>query len=241
MANVVLENLAKIYAEGGTEEVRAVNGIDLSVEKGEFLAIVGPSGSGKSTLLNLIGCLDVPTSGHVFIDGDDTQGLNEKELTRIRREKVGFVFQDFNLLPVLNAFENVILPLRYLKVASHERERRAKEALDLVDLSNRSKSRPSQLSGGERQRVAIARALITNPSLVLADEPTGELDTVNTCRIIEVMRELNDKLNQTFAIVTHDPMVAGYTRRIVTLRDGSVESDLSQQPADLHCDDKPSI
>lgn len=242
MANIVLEQLSKIYAEGDSEEeVRAVNGIDLSIDKGEFLAIVGPSGSGKSTLLNLIGCLDVPTSGHVYIDGVDTQGLDERELTRIRREKVGFVFQDFNLLPVLSAFENVILPLRYLKVGTHERERRAKEALGLVDLANRAKSRPGKLSGGERQRVAIARALVTNPSLVLADEPTGELDTVNTCRIIEVMRELNDKLDQTFAIVTHDPMVAGYTRRVVTLRDGVVESDLPQEAAELHCDDGDSI
>ena len=237
MSNIVLEQLSKVYAEGGSEEVRAVNGIDLAIEKGEFVAIVGPSGSGKSTLLNLIGGLDVPTDGHVFIDGVDTQGLNEKELTRIRREKIGFIFQEFNLLPVLNASENVQLPLRYLKVPAHEREKRAADALELVGLTNRAKNRPSQLSGGERQRVAIARALVTSPALVLADEPTGELDTVNTCRIIEVMRDLNDKLEQTFAIVTHDPMVAGYTRRVVTLRDGKVESDVPGDAADLHCDD----
>jgi len=241
MSNIVLEQLSKVYAEGGSEEVRAVNGIDLAIEKGEFVAIVGPSGSGKSTLLNLIGGLDVPTDGHVFIDGVDTQGLNEKELTRIRREKIGFVFQEFNLLPVLNASENVQLPLRYLKVSAHEREKRASEALELVGLTNKAKNRPSQLSGGERQRVAIARALVTSPALVLADEPTGELDTVNTCRIIEVMRDLNDKLDQTFAIVTHDPMVAGYTRRVVTLRDGKVESDVPGDAADLHCDDGKSI
>lgn len=241
MSNIVLEQLSKVYSEGASEEVRAVNSIDLAIEKGEFVAIVGPSGSGKSTLLNLIGGLDVPTDGHVFIDGVDTQGLNEKELTRIRREKIGFVFQEFNLLPVLNASENVQLPLRYLKVSAHERERRAAEALEMVGLTNRAKNRPSQLSGGERQRVAIARALVTGPALVLADEPTGELDTVNTCRIIEVMRDLNDKLEQTFAIVTHDPMVAGYTRRVVTLRDGKVESDVPGDAADLHCDDGRSI
>lgn len=241
MSNIVLEQLSKVYSEGASEEVRAVNGIDLAIEKGEFVAIVGPSGSGKSTLLNLIGGLDVPTDGHVFIDGVDTQGLNEKELTRIRREKIGFVFQEFNLLPVLNASENVQLPLRYLKVSAHEREKRAAEALEMVGLTNRAKNRPSQLSGGERQRVAIARALVTGPALVLADEPTGELDTVNTCRIIEVMRDMNDKLEQTFAIVTHDPMVAGYTRRVVTLRDGKVESDVPGDAADLHCDDGRSI
>ncbi len=241
MSNIVLKGLSKVYAEGETEEVRAVNGIDLEIEKGEFLAIVGPSGSGKSTLLNLVGGLDVPTEGHVLIDGRDTQGLSEKELTRIRREKIGFVFQEFNLLPVLNASENVQLPLRYLKVGTRERERRAAEALELVGLSKRARNRPSQLSGGERQRVAIARALVTGPALVLADEPTGELDTVNTCRIIEVMRKLNDTLNQTFAIVTHDPMVAAYTSRVITLRDGQVESDLAQAAADLHCDDGETI
>jgi putative ABC transport system ATP-binding protein len=241
MSNIVLEQLSKVYAEGGSEEVRAVNGIDLDIEKGEFMAIVGPSGSGKSTLLNLIGGLDVPTGGHVFIDGVDTQGLSEKELTRIRREKVGFIFQEFNLLPVLNASENVQLPLRYLKVAAHEREKRAMEALEMVGLTNKAKNRPSQLSGGERQRVAIARALVTNPALVLADEPTGELDTVNTCRIIEVMRDLNGELDQTFAIVTHDPMVAAYTRRVVTLRDGKVDSDVPGEAADLKCDDGDTV
>jgi putative ABC transport system ATP-binding protein len=241
MSDIVLKELSKVYMEGDSEEVRAVNGIDLEIEKGEFLAIVGPSGSGKSTLLNLVGCLDVPTSGHVFIDGVDTQGLSEKELTRIRREKVGFVFQEFNLLPVLSALENVELPLHYLKVGAREREKRATEALEMVGLTRRAKNRPTQLSGGERQRVAIARALVTSPSLVLADEPTGELDTVNTCRIIEVMRDLNDKLDQTFAIVTHDPMVASYMRRVVTLRDGKVESDVPGEAADLHCDDDDTV
>ncbi len=237
MSNVVLKQLSKVYAEGESEEVRAVNGIDLEIEKGEFVAIVGPSGSGKSTLLNLIGGLDTPTTGHVYIDGVDTQGLDDKQLTRIRREKVGFVFQDFNLLPVLNALENVMLPLRYLKVGTREREKRATDALELVGLAKRTRSRPSQLSGGERQRVAIARALVTNPALVLADEPTGELDTLNTCRVIEVMRDLNKELDQTFAIVTHDPMVAGYVRRVVTLRDGKVESDIPGEAADLKCDE----
>ncbi|MBU1671942.1 MAG: ABC transporter ATP-binding protein [Actinobacteria bacterium] len=237
MSSITLEDLHKVYGEGGGEEVRAVDGIDLSVDRGEFVAIIGPSGSGKSTLLNLIGGLDVPTSGRVEVDGMDTGGLSDRELTRLRREKIGFVFQEFNLLPVLNALENVQLPLRYLKVNPKERRERAMEALEKVDLVNRAGNRPSQLSGGERQRVAIARALVTTPALVLADEPTGELDTANTCRIIEYMRVLNRELEQTFAIVTHDPMVARYAGRVITLRDGRVASDEPGEDAPLTCDD----
>jgi len=205
--------------------VHAVDGIDLEIEEGEFLAIVGPSGSGKSTLLNLLGCLDVPTSGGVVFDGVETGKLSQKGLTRLRREKIGFVFQEFNLLPVMTALENVKLPLRYLGVGGRERDKRAMDALEMVGLTNRAKNRPTQLSGGEKQRVAIARALVTHPSLVLADEPTGELDTVNTCRVIEVMRELNSRLKQTFAIV-----------RMITLRDGKVVSDDPQEAKEPSCD-----
>jgi len=228
-------DLRKTYGEGEAV-VHAVDGINMSVEVGEFVAIVGPSGSGKSTLLNLLGCLDLPTEGHVFIDGEDTAALSLKALTRVRRQKVGFIFQEFNLLPVLNALENVELPLRYQGVHAKEREERAAEALREVDLLNRAKNRPSQMSGGERQRVAIARALVTKPALVLADEPTGELDTVNTCRVIEIMRRLNDELKQTFAVVTHDPMVAAYARRVITLRDGHVSSDEPQEATPVACD-----
>ena len=228
-------DLTKVYRTDGLE-VRALDGLDLEIEKGEFLSIVGPSGSGKSTLLNMIGCLDRPTDGHVYVDGVDTSALSGKELTRVRREKIGFVFQEFNLLPVLTALENVKLPLRYIGIGSRERDRLAREALEEVGLEQRAKNRPSQLSGGERQRVAIARALVTNPVLVLADEPTGELDTLNTCRVIEVMRDLNRETQQTFAIVTHDPMVAGYTRRIVSLRDGKVASDEPKEDADIVCE-----
>jgi putative ABC transport system ATP-binding protein len=217
-------------------EIRAVNGLDVSIEAGEFLSIVGPSGSGKTTLLHLIGLLDAPTSGSVSIDGMETGTLSAKELTRLRREKIGFVFQEFNLLPVLNARENVELPLRYLKVPGDERHRRAMEALDLVGLTDRANNRPSQLSGGEQQRVAIARALVTDPVLVLADEPTGELDTYNTCKVIELMRDLNRDRGQTFAIVTHDSMVADYTRRIISLRDGKVASDTAGPGVELECD-----
>jgi putative ABC transport system ATP-binding protein len=176
-------------------------------------------------LLHLLGCLDVPTSGTVNIDGKETGNLSGKELAAIRREKVGFVFQEFNLLPVLNALENVELPMRYLKVKPAERKRRALAALDKVGLTDRAGNKPSQLSGGEAQRVAIARALVTEPALVLADEPTGELDTANTVKIMDLLKELNAQDEQTFAIVTHDPMVADRTRRIISISDGKIISD----------------
>jgi putative ABC transport system ATP-binding protein len=233
---ITTRDLKKTYLMGDSE-VHAVDDISFSIDKGEFLAITGPSGSGKSTLLNLLGCLDAPTSGHVFIDGEDTSRLSSHELTRVRRESIGFVFQEFNLLPVMSALENVELPLRYLGKGARERDSLAREALEKVGLANRAKNKPSQLSGGERQRVAIARALVTNPTLVLADEPTGELDTYNTCRVIEIMRILNEDLGQTFAVVTHDPMVAGYTGRVISLRDGKIDSDATQQPAPLSCED----
>ena len=233
-------SLSKVYRVG-EQEIRAVDGIDLAIEAGEFLSIVGPSGSGKTTLLHLLGCLDAPTSGNIVIDGQDVSSLSLVELTRLRRAKIGFVFQEFNLLPVLNAVENVELPLRYQKVKPAERRRRALEALEQVGLAQRAHNRPSQLSGGEQQRVAIARALVTRPTLVLADEPTGELDTRNTCLIIELMRDLNRQTGQTFCIVTHDPLVASYTRRVITLRDGRVASDLPGESAELACEGQPEV
>ncbi len=232
---IVASGLRKIYRVGSME-IKAVDGLDIFIEAGEFLSIVGPSGSGKTTLLHLLGLLDAPTSGSISIDGMDTAALSPKQLTRLRREKIGFVFQEFNLLPVLNARENVELPLRYLKVPAEERRRRALRALEMVSLTDRADNRPGQLSGGEQQRVAIARALVTEPVLVLADEPTGELDTYNTCKVIELMRDLNRDTGQTFAIVTHDPMVADYTRRIVSLRDGRIASDSAGPEAALECD-----
>ena len=224
MSIVTTTDLKKIYQVGETT-INAVNGLDLAIDKGEFLSIMGPSGSGKTTLLHLLGCLDVPTSGTVNIDGKETGNLSGKELAAIRREKVGFVFQEFNLLPVLNALENVELPMRYLKVKPAERKRRALAALDKVGLTDRAGDKPSQLSGGEAQRVAIARALVTEPALVLADEPTGELDTANTVKIMDLLKELNAQDEQTFAIVTHDPMVADRTRRIISISDGKIISD----------------
>jgi putative ABC transport system ATP-binding protein len=226
MSIVSTRDLTKIYQVGETT-IKAVDGLNIDIEPGEFLSIMGPSGSGKTTLLHLLGCLDVPTSGTVTIEGQETGRLPGAALARIRREKVGFVFQEFNLLPVLSAVENVELPLRYLKVKPSDRRARALEALDKVGLTDRAANKPSQLSGGESQRVAIARALVTEPALVLADEPTGELDTTNTVRIMDLLSELNSASGQTFAIVTHDPMVAEKTRRIIAVRDGKVASDES--------------
>jgi len=224
MSIVTTSGLTKVYTVGETT-INAVDGLDLAIEKGEFLSIMGPSGSGKTTLLHLLGCLDVPTSGTVSIDGKETGELKPTALAAIRREKIGFIFQEFNLLPVLSAVENVELPLRYQKVKPAERRRRALEALAKVGLSERANNKPGQLSGGESQRVAIARALVTEPALVLADEPTGELDTTNTIRIMDLLRELNEQLDLTVAIVTHDPMVAERTRRVISIRDGKIESD----------------
>ncbi|HEY5503502.1 MAG TPA: ABC transporter ATP-binding protein [Candidatus Anoxymicrobiaceae bacterium] len=224
MSIVTTSALKKVYTVGETT-INAVDGLDLAIEKGEFLSIMGPSGSGKTTLLHLLGCLDVPTSGTVSIDGKETGELKPTALAAIRREKIGFIFQEFNLLPVLSAVENVELPLRYQKVKPAERRRRALEALAKVGLSERANNKPGQLSGGESQRVAIARALVTEPALVLADEPTGELDTTNTVRIMDLLRELNEQLDLTVAIVTHDPMVAERTRRVISIRDGKIESD----------------
>jgi len=224
MSIVTTSALKKVYTVGETT-INAVDGLDLAIEKGEFLSIMGPSGSGKTTLLHLLGCLDVPTSGTVSIDGKETGELKPTALAAIRREKIGFIFQEFNLLPVLSAVENVELPLRYQKVKPAERRRRALEALAKVGLSERANNKPGQLSGGEAQRVAIARALVTEPALVLADEPTGELDTTNTIRIMDLLRELNEQLDLTVAIVTHDPMVAERTRRVISIRDGKIESD----------------
>jgi putative ABC transport system ATP-binding protein len=217
MSLVTTSGLKKVYKVGETT-INAVDGLDLAIEKGEFLSIMGPSGSGKTTLLHLLGCLDVPTSGTVSIDGKETGNLKPTALAEIRREKIGFIFQQFNLLPVLSAVENVELPLRYLKVKPAERRRRALEALEKVGLTDRANNKPGQ-------RVAIARALVTEPALVLADEPTGELDTSNTVRIMELLRELNEQLDLTVAIVTHDPMVAERTRRVISIRDGKIESD----------------
>ena len=224
MPIVETRDLVKTYKMGSTI-VRALDGLDLKVERGEFIAIMGRSGSGKSTLLNMLGCLDRPSSGQVIIDGLDVTKAPKSQLPKIRREKIGFVFQHFNLLPTLTALENVMLPLRYSGVNGGERKARAMEALKQVGLDHRANHRPAEMSGGEQQRASVARAIVTKPAIVLGDELTGELDSKTSRAIIELLHEFNRATRQTFILVTHDPAVAAQTNRVVHLMDGKVESE----------------
>lgn len=209
--------------------VKALDDVSFRVAPGEFLAISGPSGSGKSTLLNLIGCIDQPTSGHIRIEGQDTTTLNAAATTRLRREKIGFVFQTFNLIPVFTASENVEYPLLVQQVGASERRPRVAEALESVGLSARAQHRPDLLSGGERQRVAVARAIVHRPALVLADEPTANLDTRNATQLIDLMRELNRSLGLTFIFSTHDQRLLEHTLRVVRLTDGRIAADTTSE------------
>lgn len=203
----------------------ALRGIDMKIEDGEFTAIAGPSGSGKTTLLNIIGCLDSPTKGKVMIDGMDSSGLSTKEQAALRKEKIGFVFQTFNLIPVLTAFENVEMPLIILDIPEQEKKQRITSILEEVGLAEYLHRRPNEMSGGQQQRVAIARALIKNPTMVLADEPTANLDSTTGRDILRLMKELNEKHGTTFIFSTHDQLVMDFARRLVSLRDGKVVGD----------------
>jgi putative ABC transport system ATP-binding protein len=216
-----LRDVTKIYKMGETE-IKALNGVTLNVEKGEFLSVVGPSGSGKSTLLNIIGCIDTPTSGEVFLEGDDVSKLNDRELTKIRLHKIGFIFQQFYLIPTLNAMENVELPMKEAKLQREERRKRVKQLLENVGLGERERHYPNQLSGGEQQRVAIARSLANSPSVILADEPTGEIDSETSEKIVTLLKKLNSEEKVTIIVVTHNLKVAGYADRSITLEDGKV-------------------
>lgn len=216
-----VENATRIYKIGKVE-TQALRGVSITIENGEFTALVGPSGSGKTTLLQMIGCLDQPTSGKVFINGQDVTGLNRNQRADMRRGTIGFVFQFFALIPTLNAYENVEMPLLLDHQKPAERKTRIDELLAAVALSDRAHHRPDQLSGGEQQRVAIARALATRPTLVLADEPTANLDTKNGEQVMEIMTRLNKETGVTFVFATHDPRVIKYARRVVTLRDGLI-------------------
>jgi putative ABC transport system ATP-binding protein len=224
MPIVETRDLRKTY-KIGKNEVHALNGVDLTVARGEFISIMGRSGSGKSTLLNLLGCLDRPTSGTVLIDGVDVTKLPGGQLPKIRREKIGFVFQQFNLIPTLTALENVMLPLRYAGVGGRQRTARAREALQQVGLADRAHHRPTEMSGGEVQRVAVARAIVTRPAIILGDEPTGELDSHTARTIIDLLRQFNRELGQTFILVTHDAMIGAQTDRTVHLSDGRIERE----------------
>ncbi len=220
---IELVNVIKTYKMGDTE-IRALNGVNLSIKKGEFLSLVGPSGSGKSTLLNIIGCIDVPTSGRVILDEEDVSRLNDKQLTKIRLHKIGFIFQQFYLIPTLNAIENVELPMKEAGLNREGRKKRALQLLEHVGLGNRVKHYPNQLSGGEQQRVAIARSLANKPSLLLADEPTGEIDSETSAKIVELLKSLNVNENLTLVIVTHDHKVADHAKRMITIEDGMIVS-----------------
>ena len=222
MSVVELEGVRKEYLLGKTK-VEALRGVDLTIEKGSFLAIAGPSGSGKSTMLNMFGCIDTPTAGVVRVDGQDISKLSNKELTRYRREKIGFIFQSFNLIPVLDVYENIEFPLLLGKTLSKkERRERVMRFIEEVGLSERIKNKPAELSGGQRQRVAIARALVSRPLIVLADEPTANLDSATGVKIVELMRKINEEDQTTFIFSTHDGHIMREARKIVRILDGRI-------------------
>ena len=217
-----LKNIHKSYQQG-SQEFPILKGIDLHVKEGDFLAIMGPSGSGKSTLMNIIGCLDKASAGSYHIEGTDVSNLSDNQLSDLRNQKIGFVFQNFNLMPKLTACQNVELPLTYMKIPKKERRERALEMLRLVGLEERSDFKPMELSGGQKQRVAIARALVTNPSFILGDEPTGALDTKTSVQIMELFKQFNEQ-GKTIVIITHEPEVAQLCKQTVVLRDGNIET-----------------
>ena len=220
---LILEDVWKVY-QMGEVEFAALKGIDLHISKGEFVVILGPSGSGKSTMMNLLGCLDIPSKGTVFLNGKDISHLSESELATIRGRMIGFIFQQFNLIPTLNTLENVMLPLEFQNIDPSLAKKKATELLDLVGLSNKARNLPSQLSGGQRQRVAIARSLAVDPDIILADEPTGNLDSKTGTYILDFLHGLHKKEGKTVIIVTHDVSLVRYAERVVHIKDGMVES-----------------
>jgi len=228
MEVVKIENVTRVY-QVGKVETKALRGINLTIESGEFTTLVGPSGSGKTTLLQMIGCLDQPTSGQVNINGKDVTRLNRNQRADMRRGTIGFIFQFFALIPTLTAYENVEMPLLMNGHSARERRERVMELLNAVDLADRANNRPDQLSGGQQQRVAVARALAPKPTLVLADEPTANLDTANGQQVMEIMQKLNNETGVTFVFATHDPRVIKYAKRVVTLQDGLVIDDTKKK------------
>lgn len=220
-----VKNLIKTYQTGDTS-FNALNDVSLTVKKGEFVAIMGASGSGKSTFMNMIGCLDKPTSGKYFLDGIDVSTMNSDDLAQIRNKKLGFVFQGFNLISRTTAIDNVQLPMIYAGIKEEERIERARHALQIVGLAKRENHMPNQMSGGQQQRVAIARAIVNDAPIILADEPTGNLDTKTSIEVMEFFVELNEKHGKTIVLVTHEPDIAEYCKRVVKFRDGNIESDM---------------
>jgi putative ABC transport system ATP-binding protein len=221
---IILDRIVKTYAQGDIA-VRALRGVSLAIEHGDFVAIMGASGSGKSTMMNIIGCLVIPTSGRYVLDGVDVAILDDHELATVRNTKIGFIFQSFNLIPRTTALQNVELPLVYAGVKAKERRERSLQALEVVGLSDRANHMPSELSGGQQQRVAVARALVTDPAILLADEPTGNLDTHATEEVLSVFRDLNDE-GRTVVLITHEPDVADGAKRVIRLRDGEIIEDV---------------
>jgi len=228
MPLIETRDLWKTYVMGD-EEIHALKGVSISIERGEYVAIMGPSGSGKSTLMNLIGCLDTPSKGTYLLNNKEVSLMNDNELARIRNEEIGFVFQTFNLLPRATALHNVELPLVYAGIGKKERLEQAKAAIEKVELTHRMTHKPNELSGGQRQRVAIARALVNNPSILLADEPTGNLDSKTGVEIMALFARLHQGGN-TIILVTHEADIAAYAHRVIAIRDGQVERDVKQQP-----------
>lgn len=233
LAIIKLEDVWKIYHMGEVE-VPALRGLNLEVYPGEFVAIMGPSGSGKSTAMNMIGCLDVPTRGHIFLEGQDISRLHESDLAQIRGKKIGFIFQTFNLMPGLTALENVMLPMAFQGIPRYERERRAEKLLGLVGLGDRINHKPTELSGGQQQRVAIARSLANNPEVILADEPTGNLDTRTGKEVMKMLSNLHREEKKVIIMVTHDQDISQYAERVLHLRDGRIVSDEENRSPKIH-------
>ena len=225
---IEIKDIYKIYNEGLESEVRALDGVSLQIDRGEFVAIVGASGSGKSTLMNVLGCLDIPTYGDYVLDGTEVTELSDKQLAHIRNKQIGFIFQGYNLIPELNAIENVTLPLIYQGVPMGQREEMAMAALAKMEMDDRARHRPAEMSGGQQQRVAIARAIATRPPIIMADEPTGALDSKTGARVLEILRELYRE-GTTVLLITHDNGIAATARRVIRLSDGKVISDEEQE------------
>ena len=229
MANLIeLRNVYKIYGEGLESEVRALDGVSLTIEQGEFTAVVGQAGSGKSTMMNVLGCLDIPTYGDYILNGTDVRELSDKELSRIRNKEIGFIFQQYNLIQNLSVLENVELPLLYQNIDPIDRREMAMEALERVGLAERWRHKPTQMSGGQQQRVAIARAIATHPPVIMADEPTGALDSRTGLEVLEFLRQLNRE-GSTIILITHDNGIAATARRVIRLADGKIIEDLKQE------------
>ena len=224
MSLIEIQNLYKIYGEGTEQEVRALDGVSLTIDQGEFVAIIGQSGSGKSTMMNILGCLDVPTSGDYYLDGVSIRQRTQRELSELRSRRIGFIFQGYNLIPSLTVLENVALPMRYQKVPAAERRQRALEALERVEIAHKAHNRPAQLSGGQQQRVAIARAIAARSPILMADEPTGALDSRTGAQVLELMKQIN-RDGTTVILITHDNGIASQAKRIVRVMDGKILCD----------------